>query len=283
MGLNIDLADANDPLAMCEYITDIMDYLHKVEGQRQPSSTYMSKQTDINPRMREILIDWLIEVHLKFKLNPETLYLTVNLLDRFLERRAVGRKKLQLVGCTAMLLAAKYEEVFPPAVDDFAYISDEAYDRGQIIAMESIMLNTLAFNLTTPSAFRFLERYLKVAGAGPVVANLATYMLESTLQEYSMLKYLPSHTAAASVWLAQYSLGVPAWNETLQAHTNQSEQSLESCIRALHALVTREPQEKHRAVKKKIFSAKVWFGLKLTDWDVARLSMTTGRRMNFEH
>jgi transcription initiation factor TFIIIB Brf1 subunit/transcription initiation factor TFIIB len=211
----------------------------------------MSKQLDISPRMREILIDWLIEVHLKFKLHSETLYLTVNLLDRFLEKRAVDRKKLQLVGCTAMLLAAKYEEVFPPEVDDFTFISDEAYNRGQIIAMESIMLNTLSFNLTTPSALRFLERFLKVADASPTVSNFATYLLESTLQEYSMLKYLPSQLAAASVWLAQYSLGIPAWNDTLRIHTGQSEQTLESCVRALHVIATREPNEKYRAVRKK--------------------------------
>jgi len=85
-------------------------YFKKTEAKRAPSPTYMTKQTDINAKMREILIDWLVEVHLKFKLCLETLYLTVNIIDRFLERRAVKRAKLQLVGCTAMLIASKYEE-----------------------------------------------------------------------------------------------------------------------------------------------------------------------------
>ena len=89
----------------------------------------MSAQTDINASMREILVDWLIEVHLKFKLLPETLYLTVNLIDRYLEKQNVLRNKLQLVGVTAMLIASKYEEIYPPIVTDFVYITDNAYDK----------------------------------------------------------------------------------------------------------------------------------------------------------
>ena len=60
-------------------------------------------------RRFDILVDWLVEVHLKFKLMPETLFLTHNLIDRFLEKKAVSRKNLQLVGVTAMLMASKYE------------------------------------------------------------------------------------------------------------------------------------------------------------------------------
>ena len=87
----------------------------------------MSKQTDINAKMRAILIDWLVEVHLKFKLVAETLYLTVSLIDRFLEREQIPRNKLQLVGVTAMFVACKYEEVFPPACSDFVFVSDKLY------------------------------------------------------------------------------------------------------------------------------------------------------------
>ena len=79
--------------------------------------------------MRGILVDWLVEVHLKFKLMPETLHLTANLIDRFLASRNVSRKRLQLVGVTAMLVASKYEEIWAPEVRDFVYISDKAYDR----------------------------------------------------------------------------------------------------------------------------------------------------------
>ena len=93
--------------------------------------------------MREILVDWLVEVHLKFKLLPETLYLTVNLIDRFLEKQNVMRNKLQLVGVTAMLIASKYEEIYPPIVTDFVYITDNAYSKKEILEMEEQILVSL--------------------------------------------------------------------------------------------------------------------------------------------
>ena len=97
---------------------------------------YMIHQTDINEKMRSILIDWLVEVHLKFKLVPETLFLTVNLIDRYLERKVVMRNRLQLVGVSAMLIACKYEEIYAPEVRDFVFITDNAYTRDQIFLME---------------------------------------------------------------------------------------------------------------------------------------------------
>ena len=93
----------------------------------------MSNQEDINEKMRTVLVDWLIEVHLKFKLLPETLYLTVNLIDRYLALESVSRKRLQLVGVTAMLIASKYEEIYPPEIKDFVFVTDQAYNRGDML------------------------------------------------------------------------------------------------------------------------------------------------------
>jgi cyclin B len=106
-----------------------------------------------------------MQVHLKFKLMMETLYLTTNLIDRYLSVRSVSRKNLQLVGVTALLLAAKYEEIWAPEVNDFVHISDNAYTREQILDMEKTMLNTLKFNLTVPTPYVFVARCLKAAAA----------------------------------------------------------------------------------------------------------------------
>lgn len=120
---------------------------------------YMKNQSDINEKMRAILIDWLVEVHLKFKLYPETLYLTVNLIDRYLEKEEVLRQHLQLVGVTSMLIASKYEEIYAPEVRDFVYITDKAYTKEEILEMEGRILTKIEFNVTTPSSYRFLERF----------------------------------------------------------------------------------------------------------------------------
>lgn len=253
---DVDAADAGNPQMVAEYINDIMVYLKRIEGNRHPSATYMTKQKDINARMREILIDWLVEVHYKFKLRRETLFLTINVIDRFLERRAVSRTKLQLVGCTAMLIASKYEEIYAPEVRDFVYISDRAYTSEQILAMESIMLNTLGFHLTVPSTLRFGERFCRVAELTSLQTNLVHYLMELTCQEYKFLKYLPSMIASAAVYLAKIMTNeAQPWTPTLEAHTTYDVPAIRECVMELYELANKQPT-KYRAVRKKYANKK---------------------------
>ena len=122
----------------------------------------MTRQIDINEKMRGILVDWVIEVHLKFKYFPETLYLAINLIDRYLERTQILRNRLQLVAVAALLIASKYEEIYANEVKDFVFISDNAYTREEVLSMEEQILISLEFNVTIASSFRFLERFAKV-------------------------------------------------------------------------------------------------------------------------
>ena len=246
---------------MVPYLQDIDTLYRDTEAASAASATYMTKQTDINEKMRAILIDWLVEVHLKFKLMVETLYLTVNRIDLFLEKEKITRNKLQLVGVTAMFLASKYEEIYAPECRDFVYISDKAYSREQILAMEGNMLAKLNFRLTYPNAFVFLKRYCKVAGilTAPTRSKtelLANYFVELTLQEYKMLKYLPSMIAASAVNLALKTMGQPSWSAELHQHTQYLETGLLPCVREIHALHKAAATNSLQAVRKKYAQEK---------------------------
>ncbi|XP_050887219.1 G2/mitotic-specific cyclin S13-6 [Lathyrus oleraceus] len=116
--MNIDATDKDNELAATEYIDDIYKF-YKLSEDDCPVHDYMVSQSDINAKMRAILIDWLIEVHRKFELMLETFYLTLNIVDRFLSMKAVPRKEFQLVGISSMLIASKYEEIWAPEVTDF--------------------------------------------------------------------------------------------------------------------------------------------------------------------
>jgi len=251
---DIDAKDRSNPQAVTEYVNDIMSYFRRIEGVNGPSPKYMAKQPHINAKMRAILVDWLVEVHLKFKLMPETLYLTINLIDRFLERKIVARQRLQLVGVTCMLLASKYEEIYFPEVRDFEYITDKAYNRNQILQMESLVLNTLGFELTVPTAIVFVKRFLKAASASNTTTQLALYFCERTLQEYDMLKYLPSTIAASCVSLALKVNNQPTWNSTLTRYTEYTESKLVVCRDEVKRLVLSSGSL--QAVKKKYSSSK---------------------------
>jgi Cyclin, N-terminal domain len=129
---NIDERDADDPLCATEYVNDMYAHFRIMEGTKSVRPVFMETQPHINERMRSILVDWLVEVHLKFKLVPETLYLTINLIDRYLEKKEVSRPKLQLIGVTSLLIASKYEEIYPPELRDLVYICDRAYTRTEV-------------------------------------------------------------------------------------------------------------------------------------------------------
>lgn len=116
--VNIDAADGENELAVAEYVEEIYKF-YKIAEDEYRLCDYMPWQSHINEKMRMILIDWLVEVHNKFELLPETLYLTIDLVDRYLSTKVVSRKELQLIGISSMLLACKYEEIWAPEVTSF--------------------------------------------------------------------------------------------------------------------------------------------------------------------
>jgi hypothetical protein len=196
-----DLDTRDDVQEVPDYVTDIFQRLYDAESQTTPVP-YMDDQEFLNGMMRAILVDWLVEVHMKFRLMPETLYLSINIIDRYLSQVQVERQKLQLVGVTALLIACKYEEIYPPEVKDCVYITDRAYTRQDVLDMETHIVKILQFKMTVPTGHPFLQRFLHVSRATKVMRNLASYYMERMLQEYSTLSYRPSLVAAAAVCLA---------------------------------------------------------------------------------
>ncbi|AQK45693.1 cyclin superfamily protein, putative [Zea mays] len=232
--MDIDSADSGNPLAATEYVEELYKFYRENEAKSCVNPDYMSSQQDINAKMRAILIDWLIEVHYKFELMDETLFLTVNVIDRFLEKEVVPRKKLQLVGITALLLACKYEEVSVPVVEDLVLISDRAYTKGQILEMEKLILNTLQFNMSVPTPYVFMKRFLKAADADKQLELVSFFMLELCLVEYQMLNYRPSHLAAAAVYTAQCAINrCQQWTKVCESHSRYTGDQLLECSRMM--------------------------------------------------
>ncbi|KHG12980.1 G2/mitotic-specific cyclin-1 [Gossypium arboreum] len=232
--VDIDGCDTKNPLAVVEYVEDLHAYYKNMEKFSCVSPNYMDQQSDVNEKMRAILIDWLIEVHDKFDLMGETLFLTVNLIDRFLSQQTVMRKKLQLVGLVAMLLACKYEEVSVPVVGDLILISDKAYSRKEVLEMERLMLNTLQFNMSFPTPYVFMKRFLKAAQSDKKLELLSFFLIELAFVEYEMLKFQPSLLAAAAIYTAQCSLnGYKQWSKTCEWHSSYTEDQLLECSRLM--------------------------------------------------
>ncbi|XP_059643771.1 cyclin-A2-4-like isoform X2 [Cornus florida] len=237
-------SDHKDPQLCSLYAPDIYSNLCVAELIRRPSSDFMEiVQRDITHSMRGILVDWLVEVSEEYKLVPDTLYLTVYLIDLFLSQNYMERQRLQLLGITCMLISSKYEEICAPRVEEFCFITDNTYTRVQVLAMESQVLNYLGFQLSAPTAKTFLRRFLRAAQASyktPCLELefLSNYLAELTLLDYEFLKFLPSIIAASAVFLARWTLdqsGHP-WSSTLEHYTNYKPSDLKTTVLALQDL-----------------------------------------------
>jgi len=217
----------------------------------------MERQAHVNVKMRGILVDWLVLVQQKYKLKAETLFLAISLLDRYLEKKATGRRHLQLVGVTVLLIAAKFEEMYPPAISVLIYVTDKAYTRDDIIKMEVSIMTALDFKICSPTPMHFLDRYQSLNGCSEAHRSLAQYLLELTLLDYNMLKYGASIRAASAVFLSNKLLRhQPAWKAALVKQSGFTEAMLKDCGKEICVLVEYAESNPLQAVRKKFSQAK---------------------------
>ncbi|XP_055792826.1 cyclin-A1 [Salvelinus fontinalis] len=245
--------------AMClaEYSEDIHKHLRKSEIKCRPKSGYMRKQPDITNCMRVILVDWLVEVGQEYKLCGETIYLAVNYMDRFLSCMSVLRGKLQLVGTAALLLAAKYEEIYPPEVEDFVYITDDTYTKKQLLRMEHFLLKVLAFDMTVPTTHQFLRHFLTVQAVCFKTESLALYVAELSMLEVDpFLHYFPSMVAAAAFCLANYTLNRSLWPDALYTFTGYTLAEIAPCLKDLHKMYLSAHSRPQQAIREKYKGSK---------------------------
>lgn len=186
-----------------EYCEEIVGHLLARERLSGRDASFLDSQTEVTDRMRQILVDWLIDVNLKFKLHPETFYLSVDIIDRYLSRKQCTRAHLQLVGITSVLIAAKHEEIWPPEVKDCVYISANTYQQNEVLTMERDIAATLRFRFTVATPYPILCRLLDASDACETTRHAAMFFLDSAAHDYKLAGYLPSRVACAAMLLAR--------------------------------------------------------------------------------
>ncbi|CAN2388868.1 cellular response to cocaine, partial [Pristimantis euphronides] len=240
-----------------DYADEIHTYIREMEIKCKPKAGYMQKQPDITNNMRAILVDWLVEVGEEYKLQNETLYLAVNYIDRFLSSMSVLRGKLQLVGTAAMLLASKFEEIYPPEVAEFVYITDDTYNKKQVLKMEHLVLKVLSFDLAAPTILQYLNQYFRHHPVTPKMESLCLYLGELSLVDADpFLRYLPSVIAAAALIIANYTINEETWPDSLAKFTGYTLESLKPCVLDLHKAYHSAATHQQQAVREKYKNSK---------------------------
>ncbi|KAI0009095.1 G2/mitotic-specific cyclin-B [Xylariaceae sp. FL0662B] len=251
---DLDSEDRDDPLMVAEYANDIFEYLRDLECNSIPNPQYMSHQDDLEWKTRGILVDWLIEVHTRFHLLPETLFLAINIIDRFLSMKVVQLDRVQLVGITAMFIASKYEEVLSPHVSNFKHVADNGFSEAEILSAERFILGTLNYDLSYPNPMNFLRRISKADNYNIHSRTIGKYLLEISILDHRFMAYRPSHVAAAAMYLARLILDLGEWNETIAYYAGYTEEEIEPVFRLMVDYLARPIA--HEAFYKKYASKK---------------------------
>lgn len=260
---NIDFHDAWNPMLVSEYVNDIYNYLNQLEETFAIRENFLAGHKQINHKMRTILIDWINEVQHQYKLEIDTYHMTVSIIDRYLQLITdTPKKELQLVGVTAMFIASKYEELFPPDIEDFVYITDETYKKKQILEMEKRIVKVLDFHLGKPLPTHFLRRFSKAAKAAEKNHQCAKYLIEIASIDYEMAHLKPSEIAAAALYISlnvfplANSTDPKVWTKTLEHYTHYTVQHLTPIVQRLAKTVKNAPLMKVQSVYSKYQSSK---------------------------
>lgn len=240
-----------------EYAQEMYLYMRELEEREPLAGDYLARQSGITEAMRDRVIDWLVELHMSFAMQPDVCFIAVSFLDRFLSQKPIPMAKLQLAAITAFELASKYDSSYTPQLSYFAQATGDSCRLPDIVGMEKLLLNTLKFILSFPTPYDFLKRIATVARASQHEGIMSRFFAELTLMDYRICtRYRPSVIAAASMSVALRCNKKRAWTPTLQQYTTLSEAELEPCVAEIMALVRRSPTAKFTAVFKKYSQAK---------------------------
>ncbi|CZR65112.1 related to G2/mitotic-specific cyclin 3 [Phialocephala subalpina] len=239
--------EAWDTSMVAEYGDEIFAYMRELEIKMLPNAHYMDNQTEIQWSMRSVLMDWLIQVHCRFSLLPETLFLCVNYIDRFLSCKIVSLGKLQLVGATAIFVAAKYEEINCPSVNEIVYMVDGGYTVDEVLKAERFMLSMLSFELGWPGPMSFLRRISKADDYDLETRTLAKYFLEVTIMDERFVGSPPSYVAAGAHCFARMMLKKGDWSPAHVYYSGYTWTQLRPLV-AMMLECCENPEKHHQAV-----------------------------------
>ncbi len=245
-----------NPQEVVEFQASIFSYLRDKDAAQLINPFYMNDQRDINPKMRSILVDWLIDVHIKFKLLPQTLFMTINLIDRFLCFEQATRQQLQLVGITALMIVCKYEEIYPPLLKDYVAVCDNAYTKEQILEMEGRIIRAVNFEVGRTSCYAFLEQAQLKVKLEPRAHVFVKYILENALFDLNSLRYPNLVLVAGAIFLVNKIFKRENWRLSFEETTGVSEAAAKLCAKDLFATMQKMESISLTALKRKYSTAE---------------------------
>jgi cyclin B len=227
----------------------------------KPIYGYMASQSDINIKMRAILVDWLIEMHEKFNFKSQTLYQTIWLIDTYLSLKYIRRSDFQLLGLGCMYISCKFNEIFYPILKDCIEISDGAYTKEDLLNIEKDILKTINYNVLPPSKEDFYNIIAKAFEFGEKQYYLGKFFMENSLIDYNMIKYPSSVIAVACSYIVMKFFKIENYKKlysTRIIYDKCPQKIIKDSARELCFLVKNLNNSEFKAIKKKYSSDKFY-------------------------
>ena len=216
-----------------EYFNDFLETYCREEKtlEFKIKPNFMKNQQEINCRMRAIIVNWIIEVHDRFKLLPDTLFLSIIIFDRYMSVvNNIDKNRLQLVGVTSLLIACKYEEIFSPEVRDFICILDRAYEREDLMEEENNILKILKFEVTYPSSLRYYEILRIQFGIEEKYYKYGQFLLELCLLDCKFSKYMQAVIATTVCFIVLKLFQRVSFEKFMNNKVKISEKEIIDCL-----------------------------------------------------
>ena len=199
---SMEYKDFNSILPPYEYINEIWEsFIEKEKFNNYSFNDIISIQTDINNSMRAVLIDWIISLQNKFYYKRSTLFLTINLIDRYITKKPILRTKFQLLGVASLFIAFKYEEIIMKNINDFVNLAANAFDKSEILEMEKVIIDLVEFNLDLPLSNDFFDLLSTVYKFDKKEYIFGCFLLEAFLLDISCCEYKQSQIALATCFI----------------------------------------------------------------------------------
>ena len=255
--LNFNFQNSQENISYVgEYLEEIYVnlLLEETEATTKPKFGYMNTQPEINEIMRAILIDWIIDVHLRFNLRQETLFMTIWLIDTYLSFAFVHRDKLQLLGITCLLISCKSHEIYYPQNDKLIEMTDNAYSKEEMLTMENEILKKLNFFIVCPNPIDFYNILSKMFNFEKKQYYLGNYFIESALVNYQILKYSSSVIASSCTYLVMKYYRINGYQKLYNnfiINEQFPEDVIKDAAKEIYVLVDNLSKSKFKSVKKK--------------------------------
>lgn len=239
-----------------EYLNEI--YLNLILDEKKANLKidygYMKNQSHMNEQMRAILVDWLIEVHHRFYFKRKTLFQTIYIIDLYLSHKTIKKEHLQLLGVASLLISAKENEIIYPSLEQFINITDNAYQKSELLKMEIHILQTLDFEILMPTAEEFYNILSKKIKFDKLQHHLGEYFLDSSLIDYNMLKYKQSTIGLSCIYIVMKFYGLNGYKDLYTSKfilCDSSQKQIKECAKDLCYLVKKLSKSYLKATREK--------------------------------